>query len=312
MNADDFRFAQTAIRPIPGADTREHGEQGIGDDLDIGAAQGLVAHAGGEDFSEDFFVTLPQGDDLGVVLRFQTAQFEIDDEDLGLPRHVIMQVESNEGAQPGDRFRDLRQFEVQRLQQVQHVAAQQVHQQILLGADVVVERALLQPDFGGTILFAGVWFVIVLLAGIPLKRVGILAGAGVVALTATYFLYDNARHRIDAFLGGGTAFDQVDLASRTLLAGGWTGAGLWLGVRKMNLPEAHTDYIFSVIGEEFGLIVCAIIVLLYLAIIVRVLTRLVDEEDLFTLLAAAMGFGLAILVVVSFLKRMGLARMDEE
>jgi cell division protein FtsW len=152
---------------------------------------------------------------------------------------------------------------------------------------IVAALMMMQPDFGGTILFAGVWFTIVLLAGIPLKRVGILAGAGAVALTATYFLYDNARHRIDAFLGGGTAFDQVDLASRTLLAGGWTGAGLWLGVRKMNLPEAHTDYIFSVIGEEFGLIVCAIIVLLYLAIIVRVLTRLVDEEDLFTLLAAA-------------------------
>ncbi len=152
---------------------------------------------------------------------------------------------------------------------------------------LVAALMMMQPDFGGTILFAGVWFVIVLLAGIPLKRVGILAGGGAALLTATYFLYDNARHRIDAFLGGGTAFDQVDLASRTLLAGGWTGAGLWLGVRKMNLPEAHTDYIFSVIGEEFGLIVCALIVVLYLAIIVRVLTRLVDEEDLFTLLAAA-------------------------
>ena len=152
---------------------------------------------------------------------------------------------------------------------------------------VVAVLLMMQPDFGGTILFAGVWFVIVLLAGIPLKRIGLLAGAGVALLTATYFLYDNARHRIDAFFGGGTAFDQVDLASRTLLAGGWTGSGLWLGVRKMNLPEAHTDYIFSVIGEEFGLIVCALVVVLYLAIVVRVLTRLVDEEDLFTLLAAA-------------------------
>ncbi len=152
---------------------------------------------------------------------------------------------------------------------------------------LVAALMMMQPDFGGTILFAGVWFVIVLLAGIPLKRVGMLAGAGVVLITATYFLYDNARHRIDAFFGGGTAFDQVDLASRTLLNGGWTGTGLWLGVRKMNLPEAHTDYIFSVIGEEFGLLVCALVVMLYLAIIVRVLVRLADEEDLFTLLAAA-------------------------
>jgi cell division protein FtsW len=99
--------------------------------------------------------------------------------------------------------------------------------------------------------------------------------------------YDNARHRIDSFLGGGTAFDQVDLAQRTLLAGGWTGSGLWLGTRKLSLPEAHTDYIFSVIGEEFGLLACALIVLLYLAVVVRVLLRLVEEEDLFTVLAAA-------------------------
>ena len=146
---------------------------------------------------------------------------------------------------------------------------------------------MLQPDFGSTILFAGVWFVLVLLSGIPVKRMGIMAGIGVVLMTATYFLYDNARHRIDAFLGGGTAFDQVDLASRTLLAGGWTGSGMWLGIRKMSLPEAHTDYIFSVIGEEFGLLACALVVVLYLAFTVRVLVRLVDEEDLFTILAAA-------------------------
>ena len=152
---------------------------------------------------------------------------------------------------------------------------------------LVAVLLMLQPDFGSTILFAGVWFVLVLLSGIPVKRVGWLIGAGVAALTATYFLYDNARHRIDAFLGGGTAYDQVDLASRTLLAGGWTGSGMWLGIRKMSLPEAHTDYIFSVIGEEFGLVTCALVVLLYLAFTVRVLVRLVDEEDLFTILAAA-------------------------
>ena len=144
-----------------------------------------------------------------------------------------------------------------------------------------------QPNLGATLLFGGVWFVLVLLSGVSVQRIGALIGMGMAALTATYFLYDNARNRIDSFLGGGTAFDQVDLAQRTLLAGGWTGSGYALGVRKLNLPEAHTDYIFSVIGEEFGLITCAIIVMLYLAIIARVLVRLADEDNLFKLLAGA-------------------------
>ncbi|WP_128892049.1 FtsW/RodA/SpoVE family cell cycle protein [Erythrobacter sp. HKB08] len=146
---------------------------------------------------------------------------------------------------------------------------------------------MLQPNLGATILFGGVWFVLVLLSGVSIQRIGMLMGGGVVLMTLAYFFYPNAQNRINSFLGGGTAFDQVDLAERTLLAGGWTGSGLWLGVRKMNLPEAHTDYIFSVIGEEFGLIVCALIVLLYLGIVVRVLVRLADEENLFVLLAGA-------------------------
>ncbi len=155
----------------------------------------------------------------------------------------------------------------------------------LMGMIAVLLMA--QPDFGSTILFIGVWFVMVLMSGISLKKIGLAGGAGLVFVVLAYMFYDNARNRIDSFLGGGTAFDQVDLAQRTLLAGGWTGTGLWLGTRKLGLPEAHTDYIFSVIGEEFGLIACAVIVILYLALVTRVLVRLLEEEDLFTTLAAA-------------------------
>lgn len=152
---------------------------------------------------------------------------------------------------------------------------------------MVAVLLMAQPDFGSTILFCGVWFVLVLLSGLSVKRIAVTALAGIGGVMAAYVFYENGRHRIDAFLSGGSAFDQVDMAQKTLLAGGWTGSGLWLGTRKLPLPEAHTDYIFSVIGEEFGLIVCAAIVLLYFAIVVRVLLRLVEEEDLFTVLAAA-------------------------
>jgi cell division protein FtsW len=146
---------------------------------------------------------------------------------------------------------------------------------------------MIQPDFGSAILFIGVWFTMVLMSGISVQRIAAAGGAGIAFVALAYAFYENARNRIDAFLGGGAAFDQVDLAQRTLLAGGWTGSGLWLGTRKLALPEAHTDYIFSVIGEEFGLLICALIVALYLALVLRVMLRLLGEEDLFTTLAAA-------------------------
>jgi cell division protein FtsW len=152
---------------------------------------------------------------------------------------------------------------------------------------LVVALLMAQPDLGDAVLFVGAWLIVAMLAGMPMKRIMMAGGAGVGALVLAYMFYENARHRIDSFLGGGTAFDQVDLASRTLLAGGWTGTGLWLGQRKMQLPEAHTDYIFSVIGEEFGLLVCGLVVLLYLAIVLKVIIRLVEEENLFTVLAAS-------------------------
>ena len=152
---------------------------------------------------------------------------------------------------------------------------------------LVAALLMMQPNLGATILFCGVWFVLVMLSGISLQRVGMLIAGGITAFGLAYLFYGNARTRIDAWLSGGTSFDQVDLAQRTLLSGGWTGSGLWLGRRKMSLPEAHTDYIFSVIGEEFGLLMCGLVLALYLAIIVRVLIRLVDEDNLFVLLAGA-------------------------
>lgn len=150
---------------------------------------------------------------------------------------------------------------------------------------------MLQPDFGSTVLFVLVGFVMLLVAGLPMSppMIGLSAigGAGIVGLA--YMFYGNARNRIDDFLlnlsGGGDQFDQVHLAFRTLVNGGWTGTGLWLGTAKKSLPEPHTDYIFSVIGEEFGLLMCGVVVVLYFAIVARVLIRLAQEEDLFTVLA---------------------------
>ncbi len=150
---------------------------------------------------------------------------------------------------------------------------------------------MMQPDFGSTVLFSGVWFIMVLLSGLSIRMVAISLIGAIIAVVLAYYFYPVATARINGFFAGPSAFDQVGLARRTLLAGGWLGSGLWLGTRKLSLPEAQTDYIFSVIGEEFGLLVCAAVVVIYLAIIGRVLLRLVREDDLFTMLAAT---GLAV------------------
>ena len=85
--------------------------------------------------------------------------------------------------------------------------------------------------------------------------------------------------RIDGFLFGEGDNFQTENAMRTLTAGGLFGMGPGGGTRKFGLPEPHTDYIFSVIGEEFGLIACIAIACLYLGIVARVLIKLLDEES---------------------------------
>lgn len=148
---------------------------------------------------------------------------------------------------------------------------------------------MLQPDFGQTIIFGTVWLLLLIVAGISARTIGTLIGVGMAGLVAGYFGYDNGRLRINAFLGldGGSDSFQTDMAHATLTAGGALGTGPGGGTVKFKLPEAHTDYIFSVIGEEFGLAVCAVVAVLYLAVVVRVLLRLLEEEDAFRLLAAA-------------------------
>ncbi|HLO21422.1 MAG TPA: putative peptidoglycan glycosyltransferase FtsW [Sphingomicrobium sp.] len=144
-----------------------------------------------------------------------------------------------------------------------------------------------QPDFGSTIIFCAVWVAMLALAGINIRFLIGLAIAGLIGVVLAYFFYDVATQRIDEFLFGTGDNFQVENAMRTLTAGGLFGMGPGGGTRKFGLPEPHTDYIFSVVGEEFGLIACLAIALLYLGIVARVLIKLLDEESSFAILAAA-------------------------
>jgi cell division protein FtsW len=159
---------------------------------------------------------------------------------------------------------------------------------LLLG--IVALLLMKQPNFGETIIFATVWVMMLTLSGVSMRVLGLLGGGAVGGVIAAYLFYPVATNRINAFLFGGagdTDTYQTDSALRTLTSGGMFGTGPGGGTRKFSLPEPHTDYIFSVIGEEFGLIACLAIAILYLVIVARVLIKLLHEEDTFVVLATA-------------------------
>ncbi len=175
-----------------------------------------------------------------------------------------------------------------------------------LGTALLAALLMRQPDFGQAVIFCGVWAVMLLLSGISWRAIGGLSISGVLLLVGVYFFYANGRERINQFLGlsadAGGGPTQVELAHNTITHGGLIGVGPGGGLEKFHLPEAHTDYIFSVVGEEFGLLACIAIALVYLAIVVRVLLRLIDEEDPFIVLACA---GLVSQIAIQAIINMG-------
>ncbi len=159
---------------------------------------------------------------------------------------------------------------------------------LLLG--IIAVLLMQQPNFGETIIFATAWLMLITLSGASMRLLSFLGLGAVVSVIAAYFFYPVATTRIDAFLFGGagdTDTYQTDSALRTLTSGGLFGTGPGGGARKFSLPEPHTDYIFSVVGEEFGLIACLAIAIIYLVIVARVLIKLLHEEDRFVVLATA-------------------------
>jgi len=167
---------------------------------------------------------------------------------------------------------------------------------------IVVGLLILQPDFGQTILISAVWVAQMALAGLPLAWIGIAMGLGLLGLGLGYALLPHVASRIDRFINpaSGDTY-QADKAVEAFGSGGMLGKGPGEGVVKLGLPDAHTDYIFAVIGEEFGAVASVMMLALFAGIVVRGLAHLLDEENPFRLLAAAgliMQFGLQALINV--------------
>lgn len=155
-----------------------------------------------------------------------------------------------------------------------------------------------QPDVGMLAVITAVFFAQLYVAGLNIVVAAIgVAGFGVAGIAA-YMFFPHVQKRIDAFLTPGTGM-AADYQPRTALEafgnGGLLGRGPGEGRVKDVLPDAHADFVFAVAGEEFGMILCLIIIAVFAFIVLRGLVKLLQEQDLFVVLSCTglvTGFGL--------------------
>lgn len=154
----------------------------------------------------------------------------------------------------------------------------------------VICAALLiaQPDFGQTMLLGAVWAGLFFLNGLPWFLIAGLGVIGVMGLAAAYVFLPHVTARVDRFMDptSGDTY-QIDTAMDSFLSGGWFGRGPGEGTVKRILPDSHTDFVFAVVAEEFGIIVCLLLVSVFAFIVIRGLNHASKDQDAFSRLATA-------------------------
>lgn len=153
---------------------------------------------------------------------------------------------------------------------------------------LVMGLILLQSDLGMAVVVTATWFAQFFLAGLSIIWVGALVVVGIAGLVGAYFTFEHVRDRIDSFLdpAAGDRY-QIDRSLEAFANGGWFGQGPGEGTVKLVLPDAHSDFVFAVAGEELGAVACILIVVLFALVLGRGIARLMQERSLFVMLAAA-------------------------
>lgn len=171
---------------------------------------------------------------------------------------------------------------------------------ILLG--LVLALLAAQPDLGQTLLVLATWGVMFFMAGLPWFWIIVLGGASIGIGLGAYLAFPHVAGRIDRFLTGAGDTFQVDMGREALLRGGWLGQGPGEGTVKRILPDSHTDFIFSVAGEEFGIVVCMLIAALFAFVVLRGLSKAMHDKDDFSRYAVG---GLVVLFGLQSIINMG-------
>ncbi len=152
----------------------------------------------------------------------------------------------------------------------------------------VLGMLLVQPDLGMSVVVTVVWAAQFFLAGLPLWLAVVGTGMAGVGLVGAYLSFSHVQSRIERFMNPDAGENyQVNTALEAFMNGGMFGRGPGEGTVKAQLPDAHTDFVMAVAGEEFGLIACLIVLLLFAFVTLRSMSRIMNETSLFIMLAAA-------------------------
>jgi len=142
---------------------------------------------------------------------------------------------------------------------------------------------LLQPDLGMTIIMMFTWGFQLFITGIPLIIIVCLIMAFPIFMVLSYQNFNHVKIRIDNFLEGKTY--QVSKSLQSFESGGFWGKGPGEGFYKKSLPDAHSDFVFAVAAEEYGALICSVIIIIYALIIIRSFYYTMHNSNLFFILA---------------------------
>lgn len=185
-----------------------------------------------------------------------------------------------------------------------HVAKDMPALSLSIGLTILLCALLvLQPDVGQTVLVALVWGALYFLSGQPVLGGIAIAVFGVVGLGLAYAVFPHVQYRVEKFLNPNPGdHSQVDRAIQSFTEGGFFGRGPGEGTIKTVLPDAHTDFIFAVVAEEYGVLACLALLFVFTFIVIRAFLRVRHEPDASIRYAVA---GLALLFAFQAYINMG-------
>ncbi len=165
---------------------------------------------------------------------------------------------------------------------------------------IIISLMLMEPDLGMSFVLACMWGAQMFLSGLPMMVIAGLVVLGVIGLFLAYLFSPHVTSRIDRFLDPAAGNNyQVRKSLEAFRHGGFWGTGPDHGIIKLTLPDAHEDFIFAVAAEEFGMVTAIFLIAVYAFIIIRSVSRIYRNEDMFVVLATTallVQFGLQSLV----------------